>query len=133
MVAKSQILIVDDNPNFRKTMELILNYNGYKIASAKGGFEAIESVKETPFDAILMDIKMPELNGVDTYRRIKEIRPEAVVVMMTAYALEGLIQEAKQEGAYGVLFKPLNIDEVIDMIEAARRNHSAPSFSRNVH
>jgi DNA-binding NtrC family response regulator len=70
---------------------------------------------------IFLDIKMPLMNGVETYRRIKEIRPDAVVVMMTAYAVEDLVQQALQEGAYGILYKPLDIDRAITIIEEAKQ------------
>jgi DNA-binding NtrC family response regulator len=55
---------------------------------------------------------MPLMDGVETYRRIKKIRPEAVVMVMTAYAVEDLVQEALEEGAYGILYKPLDKQEV---------------------
>ncbi|MCK5587590.1 MAG: response regulator, partial [Candidatus Lokiarchaeota archaeon] len=66
---------------------------------------------------IFMDIKMPLMNGVDTYKRIKKIRPDTVVMMMTAYAVEDLVQEALKEGAYGVLYKPLDIENVLTLIK----------------
>jgi DNA-binding NtrC family response regulator len=63
-----------------------------------------------------MDIKMPSMNGVETYKRIKKIRPDAIVIMMTAYSVDELIQEAIKEGAYGVLYKPLDLEKVIKLI-----------------
>ncbi len=82
---KANILIVDDNTSLCKTMSFVLGRKGYAVATARDGPEAIERVKENPFDMIFMDIKMPLMDGVETYRRIKQIRPEAVVMMMTAY------------------------------------------------
>jgi two-component system response regulator HydG len=121
MVQKASILIVDDNLSQCKTMSLILRHKGYAVATANDGPEAIQRVQESPFDIIFMDIKMPLMNGVETYRRIKEIRPEAVVMMMTAYAVEDLIQQALEEGAYGVVYKPLDIERLIAIIEEARQ------------
>jgi two-component system response regulator HydG len=120
MEDKPHILIVDDNISLCKTMSFVLRRQGYAVTTAKDGPEAIERVKENSFDMIFMDIKMPLMNGVETYRRIKEIRPEAVVMMMTAYAVEDLVQEALQEGAYGITYKPLDIGRVVAMIEEAR-------------
>ena len=114
------ILIVDDNISLCKTMSFVLGRKGYAVATAKDGPQAIERVKENPFDMIFMDIKMPLMNGVETYRRIKQIRPEAVVMMMTAYAVEDLVQEALQEGAYGIIYKPLDIEKILAVIEEAR-------------
>jgi len=118
--SRASILIVDDNVSQCKTMSLILRHKGYAVATASDGSEAIKTVQQRPFDMIFMDIKMPLMNGVDTYRRIKEIRPEAVVVMMTAYAVEDLVQQALEEGAYGIVYKPLDIERVITIVEEAK-------------
>lgn len=119
MEEKASILIVDDNINFCKTMSFALRHKGYAVTTANGGLEAIESVRERPFHIIFMDIKMPLMDGVETYKRIKEIRPDAVVIMMTAYAVEELIQEALQKGAYGVVYKPLDMEKAVTIIEEA--------------
>jgi two-component system response regulator HydG len=66
-----------------------------------------------------MDIKMLPINGVETYRKIKEIKPEAVV-MITAYAVEGLVQSALKEGAYGITYKPPDMERVAALIKEAR-------------
>ena len=119
MGEKASILIVDDNISLCKTISFVLGRKGYAVTTAEDGPEAIEKVKENPFDMIFMDIKMPLMDGVETYRRIKKIRPEAVVMMMTAYAVEELVQEALQEGAYGITYKPLDIERVVAVIEEA--------------
>ena len=120
MEEKASILIVDDNISLCKTMSFILKRKGYAVTTAQDGPEAIERVKENSFDVIFMDIKMPLMDGVETYKRIKQIRPDAIVMMMTAYAVEDLVQEALQEGAYGIVYKPLDIEKVIVLIEEAR-------------
>jgi two-component system response regulator HydG len=120
MGEKASILIVDDNLSLCRTMSFILGRKGYSVTTAGYGHEAIEKVKENPFDIIFMDIKMPVMDGVETYKRIKKIRPETVVIMMTAYAVEDLVQEALQEGAFGVIYKPLDIENVVALIERVR-------------
>ena len=120
MSHEASILIVDDNISLCKTMSFVLGRHGYAVTIAKDGTEAIERVKEKPFDMIFMDIKMPLMNGVQTYRCIKQMRPEAVVMMMTAYAVEDLVQQALEEGAYGIIYKPLDIERVVAIIEEAR-------------
>ena len=119
MESKASVLIVDDNDSLCQTMSLILRHEGYDVATAGDGPQAIAAVEERPFDIIFMDIKMPLMDGVETYRRTRDIRPEAVVVMMTAYAVEDLVQQALQEGAYGILYKPLDIEKVIALIGEA--------------
>jgi len=121
MERRGNILIVDDNINLCKTMSFILGRKGYEVTTAKDGPEAIEKVKERPFDIIFMDIKMPLMDGVEAYRKIKKIRFETAVVMMTAYAVEDLIAKALKEGAYGIIYKPLDIEKVISLIERVRQ------------
>ncbi len=120
MGEKIGILIVDDNVSLCRTMSLILSRKGYFVTTAKDGAEAIERVEESPFDIVFMDIKMPVMDGVETYKRIKQIRPETVAIMMTAYAVEDLVQDALQEGAFAVIYKPLDLEKAISLIEEAR-------------
>ncbi len=119
---KASVLIVDDNVNLCKTLSLVLKRKGYVTTTSTNGLDAIERIKKEPFDMILMDIKMPLLNGVETYRMIKKIRPDTVVLMMTAYAVDKLVQEALQEGAYGIVYKPLDIEKVISIIKKAKNS-----------
>jgi len=117
MQEKAYILIVDDNITLCKSMALVFRGKGYAVTYAHDGPEAIEKVKERPFDMIFMDIKMPGMDGVETYRRLSKVRPEATVVMMTAYAAEDMVQEALKEGACGIMYKPLDLDQVFALLE----------------
>lgn len=121
MGASVSIMIVDDNVNLCRTMSFILKGKGYDVTVANDGSEAIERARETKhFDIVFMDIKMPLMDGVETYKQIKKIIPGAAVVMMTAYAVEDLIQEALEEGAHGVIYKPVDIDKAIALIEETK-------------
>ena len=120
MSEKGRVLIVDDDENLCKTLSFILNQKGYATATAHDGPAAIKQMEETPFDLTLMDIKMPVMNGVEAFKKIKRLRPKAAVVMMTAYSVEELVQEALEEGAFGIIYKPLDIDRVISLIEEAK-------------
>lgn len=101
-------------------MSLVLKRKGYEVSIANDGFEAIDTVKEEFFDIIFMDIKMPVLNGVETYKKIKEINEKIIIIMMTAYAVEDLIQDALKEGAYGVIYKPLDFEKILSLIEESK-------------
>ncbi|MBA7650593.1 Response regulator receiver protein [subsurface metagenome] len=120
---KAGILIVDDNASLCQTMSFILGRKGYAVTTARDGLEALARVKKRPFDMVFLDVKMPLMDGVETYKRIKKVRPQAVVVMMTAYAVEDLVQEALQEGAYDIIYKPLDIEKVLALIERAKDNN----------
>ena len=120
MVTQPRVLIVDDNVHSTKILSLILQRKGYSVTTAKDGYEAIERVKKGFFHLTLVDIRMPGMDGLDTFRRIRQIRPQAAVVMMTAYAADGLIREAMREGACGVVYKPLDIPELLALIQGQR-------------
>jgi DNA-binding NtrC family response regulator len=115
-----RILIVDDDVGVARTTAMILEHQGYCVSTAEDGAEALAAVDQRPFDVILLDIKMPVMDGIETHRRIKEIRPDTTVVMMTAYAVEDLVEQALEDGAYGILYKPLDMEEVVSLIEELR-------------
>ena len=114
---KTSILIVDDNISLARSLCLILDKKGHKTSTAKNGIKAIKKTKDKFLDIILMDIKMPLMNGVETYRKIKKISPGSIVFMMTAYSVEKLVQDAIKEGVETVLYKPLDIEKTINLIE----------------
>jgi len=118
---KTNVLVVDDLRSIRLSLGGILEDEGYDVVMAENGYQAIEAAKQTPFDLIFMDIKMPGINGVQTFREIKKVSPEAVVIMMTAYSVEDLVGEALEEGAYAVVYKPFDIDKIVSIIESALR------------
>ena len=126
MEERPAILIADDNRNLCKSMSFVLERKGYAVITAQNGRQAVERCRERPFEMILLDIKMPVMDGVEAHRRIKEIRPDALVMMMTACSVEELVEEALQEGAYGVLYKPLDIEEVVTLAEKARQVRDGP-------
>jgi two-component system response regulator HydG len=118
---KTNILVVDDLKSIRLTLGGILEDEGHNVFLAENGYQAIEVVKQTPCDLVFMDIKMPGINGVQTFREIKKINPKAMVIMMTAYSVEDLIKEALEEGAYAVVYKPFDIEKIVSIIESALR------------
>ena len=116
-MGKTNILVVDDLRSIRLTLGGILEDKGHNVVTVEDGYHAIEAVRKTHFDAIFMDIKMPGINGVQTFREVKKIDPKAVVIMMTAYSVEDLVKEAMEEGAYTIVSKPFDIDKVIAIID----------------
>lgn len=117
MEKKASILIVDDDASLCKTTSLILERGGYAVNTAGSGQEAIERVKERRFDVVLMDIKMPVMDGVEAYKRIKRIRPDTVAIMMTGYAVDNLIKDALEEGAHSTAYKPLDMDRLLKLLD----------------
>jgi DNA-binding response OmpR family regulator len=119
MSATSKVLIVDDSPGICQTMSMILKRKGFDVACAADGPGAVDLVRERPFDVILVDIRLPGMDGVEVHRRIRSLRPGARVAMMTAYALEDKVRAAIDAGAEKVFYKPLDMDEVIGYIEGS--------------
>ncbi|MGD0779894.1 MAG: response regulator [Dehalococcoidales bacterium] len=113
---KPTILVVDDNQDLLETFAMILKRRGYEVQTAVNGSSAVNKFKEQQFDVTLMDIVMPEMNGVDAFKKIKEIQPEAPIILMTAYSDDELIQSAKDEGVRQIIHKPIRIDQLIDLI-----------------
>ena len=113
------ILITDDDPNTRETFKDTLEAKGYKISTAATGKEAIELVKERLQDILFIDMKLPVLNGLETYLAIKKIRPNIVAVVITAYGeeMKDLIEEAVNSSCYTCLTKPIDMDNVLKLIE----------------
>jgi DNA-binding NtrC family response regulator len=117
-----KILVVDDNEEFCRNVADILELKGHQATTIHDGFQAIEAVKQHEFDLALMDIKMPNINGVDTFRRIKAIKSDLPVIMVTAFAVEDLIRESLLEGAFGILRKPIDFDDFLEHIERTQPN-----------
>jgi len=113
----AHILITDDSNGFSKTMAMILRRKGHHVIIADSGSQAIDRVKKQSFDMVFMDIKMPGMNGVETLKKIKEKRPGTVVIMMTAYAVDDLLRQSVAEGAEGLLYKPVNMEQVFQLID----------------
>ena len=120
MPKQISVLIVDDDANFCNTLSKILGKKGYVTTTAENGRRAIEAVKENPIDVILMDIKMPVMGGVEAYKNIKQIRPSAVVIFMTAFSIDDLVKDVIKDGAYALIKKPFDIDTVVNMIEKSK-------------
>tara|TARA_Y100001954_G_C15803679_1_gene601529 strand:+ start:1406 stop:2776 length:1371 start_codon:yes stop_codon:yes gene_type:complete len=106
------ILIVDDDKAHLSMLETMLKGWGYSVEGVEDGADAIEKVMETPFDAVLMDVRMAKVGGIEALSRIKEYNPAIPVVIMTAYTSVDTAVEAMKLGAYDYLTKPLNFEEL---------------------
>lgn len=131
MEKKASILILDDDPGMTETLADILEDMSYAIAVAGNGYRAIEMSRVSAYDIVLMDIKRTRINGVETFKKVKRISSSTRVIMMTAYAVEDLIKEALEEGCYGIIYKPLDIDNVIALVGEMRRKRLSGTASRS--
>ena len=113
------ILVVDDNEDLLETFAMILKRRGFNVETADNGASAVDKFKEQSFDVTLMDIVMPEMNGVEAFKQIRDIEPEAAIILMTAYSEEDLIQMARDEGVNRVIHKPIRVEQLIALIKEA--------------
>jgi two-component system response regulator HydG len=119
-----KILVVDDDRRMVKTICDILTVKGHQTLQAYTGEEAVAVVKSEGPDCVLMDIKMPRVNGVEALKMIKEISPELPVVLMSAFASDVQVAAAQKLGAYTVLDKPFDIQMVLSFLSLLRREES---------
>ena len=115
-----RVLIVDDEKNMRRTLSDILRREGYDTTVAATGEEAVELCSTGDFDVILMDVRMPGLNGVDAFRQIRRNKEGVRVILMTAFGLDDLKRAALDEGVIAFLPKPLDLEKTIDLIRDVR-------------
>ena len=112
------ILIVDDAAFMRMMIKDILTKNGYNvIGEAENGLKAIEKFTELTPDLVLMDITMPELNGIDALKGIKEKNPSASVIMCSAMGQQAMVIEAIQAGAKDFIVKPFQAERVLEAVK----------------
>lgn len=114
---KSSILVVDDEDALRTVLSSELMNEGYDVRSASDGDEAITEIQKSPFDLVLLDIKMPRMNGFEVLKFIKESHPKTKVVMLTGFAdLKNAI-ESKKLGADDFVSKPYDLVDLLTTIE----------------
>jgi DNA-binding NtrC family response regulator len=112
-----RILVVDDNKDFADVLCDILKSNQYIADSCYGGKHAIELVTASKFDIVFLDISMPEMNGVEALKEIKKVRPDSMVVMMTGFPMDELAHKAIEEKAADIIYKPFEIDKILNLIK----------------
>jgi DNA-binding response OmpR family regulator len=127
----ARVLIVDDGADLAESLAEILIDQGCNVSIAEHGQEAVERACAQDFDIIFMDVRMPVMNGVDSFFMIRSIKPQARVVMMTGFK-ERFVERALQAGAEGPLHKPFAIDEMLALIERGDREVSARRPDRSL-
>ena len=121
MNEKKSILVVDDDIAHRTMLRILLEWE-YEISEADSGLIAIEKVQKTHFDLVLMDVRMPEISGVEALDKIKASNPEIPIIMMTAYSSNEVTAKALEKGACGYLTKPFDFENLRQTIENVVKN-----------
>jgi DNA-binding NtrC family response regulator len=115
----ARILIVDDEPRVRGLIADSLRTIGYEVVEAGSAREAITAIGQAPTDVILLDIRMPEVDGVEALRRIKAIAPTVPVVMITGNTDVDVASDTLHMGAFDYLRKPFDLDHLRSVVAAA--------------
>ena len=116
---KISVLLVDDEKDFVESLAERLQLRDFNVATALSGDEAIKLVEENDFDVIVLDVRMPGKDGVETLKEIKNIEQLSQVIMLTGHATVKTAIEGMKNGAFDYLMKPTDTDELIEMINNA--------------
>jgi two-component system, NtrC family, response regulator PilR len=116
---KDKILVVDDEQSMREFLEIMLKKEDYKVSLASNGEEVLKLLERDIFDLVLLDVRMPRMDGIAVLKKIKTLAPETIVIMITAYASHDTAVKAMKEGAYDYITKPFKIDEIKLIIKNA--------------
>ncbi len=118
-MAEGRILIADDEDSLRWVLERGFRSAGYQVTAVKDGTAALAQIEAQPFDLVLLDVRMPGIDGLTLLKQAREQRPEAQVVIMTAHGTMETAIQAMQQGAYDYLAKPFDLDEAVLLAERA--------------
>jgi excisionase family DNA binding protein len=110
--ARSTVLVVDDEESVRDLMSSALQTKQRDVLTAASGGEALEIVKKQPVDLVLLDLSMPGLNGVETFRELHMLRPALPVVIVTGYPDSDLMQRALEIGPFTMISKPVDLNQI---------------------
>ena len=125
-----KVLMVDDEVVFCENMTKLLNTRGYQAKAVNEGEEAIRVLKKEAYDVVVLDLKMPGMNGIDILRKLNELNVSSQVIMLTGHGGVDTAMEAIKLGAYYYLPKPCEVDELSEMINNSQNNKNGKSKKR---
>ena len=119
MAGQARILVVDDEQHVRTSLACWFREEGYEVDTAAGGREALAELARSGADILLVDIKMPGMDGLELQRRARELAPDATVIIMTAYAAVETAVLAMKEGVYDYIVKPFDPEALRTAVQRA--------------
>ena len=137
MSSHERILVVDDEEQMRDLLAKVLERKGFQTSVCGDGTEALAFLEKEPVDLVVTDVRMPGLGGMEALRAVKELNPDIVVIIMTAFGSIDQAVQAVKEGAYDYINKPFKIDEMLLTIEKAlderRLRHEVSTLRQEIH
>jgi DNA-binding response OmpR family regulator len=120
----TRVLVVDDDCDHAESLADVIEMRGHSVQIVNSGEAALACFRAADFDFVLLDVKLPGMNGVETFLEMRKIRPNAQVMMMTGYSVEQLVARAVEGGALGVLHKPFAAMQVLEFLSKLKpRSH----------
>jgi DNA-binding NtrC family response regulator len=116
---KARILIADDEEKMRRVLEIMLSQDGYRIAAAQDGLEALTAFEKHPCDLVITDLKMPRLDGLELIRKLRKVSPDVPVIVITAFGSVETAVAAMKEGAFDYVTKPFDREEIRVLVSKA--------------
>ncbi|HTX54997.1 MAG TPA: sigma-54 dependent transcriptional regulator [Candidatus Baltobacteraceae bacterium] len=136
-MSNERILVVDDEEQMRDLLAKVLDRKGYQVAVCSDGLEALAYLEKEPADLVITDVRMPGLSGMEALRAVKELNPDIVVLIMTAFGSIDQAVQAVKEGAYDYINKPFKIEEMLLTVEKAlderRLRHEVSALRQELH
>lgn len=117
MIDKGSILIVDDDTALRYTLLVIFQKAGYSVSTAMGGLDALNQFSNAKYDLVILDISMPDLDGLSVLSEMKGISPKTPVMLLTAYPSSETMEVARVKGACQYLIKPVDPQYVLEVVK----------------
>ena len=119
MKRKQTILVVDDEPMIRRIFERLLSEEGYTVLTASNGKEGLEVVRKKSLELVILDLKLPDMSGIDILRRIRRLRKNVEVIVITGHGTMKTVRAAMGLGAYDYITKPFDDNHVRALVENA--------------
>jgi len=119
-MAQARVLIVDDDWDLSESLADVVEMHGHEVVTAHNGLEAVDRYRERAFDVVFMDVRMPVMNGVDSFFEIRKVRPDAKVVMMTGFK-EPIVNVALKYGSLGLIMKPFQMSDLLVWIDGVTK------------
>jgi DNA-binding NtrC family response regulator len=130
MATPVRILVVDDEQHVRNSLATWFREDGYEVSVAAGGKEALAALAREGTNILLVDIKMPGMDGLELQRKVRELAPDATIIIMTAYASVETAVQALKEGAYDYIVKPFDPESVSRLVRKAAERYSLLAENR---
>lgn len=119
MAARARVLLVDDEAVFLRSMAARLEMRGYEVGTATSGPDALDAIQQRGYDIVVLDHRMPGMDGLETLARLRKIEPLLPVILLSAYAFVSVAADAMARGAVDYLVKPTSLEKLCERIELA--------------